>query len=106
MIITFFCRNCDSINVMIIVYHGFIHIYQTGPKWYQLIIKYLARAHKIRSSTGSILGPLMFLIFINDLPLVLENTIISMDLYADDTTVYVIQTNMQTLERKLIFISK
>ena len=50
---------------------------------------------------GSILGPLMFLIFINDLPLVLDNTITSTDLYADDTTVYDIQTNMQTLERNL-----
>ena len=43
----------------------------------------------------------MFLIFINDLPLVLENTIISTDLYTDDTTVYDIQTYMQTLERTL-----
>ena len=53
---------------------------------------------------GSILGPLMFFIyffFINDLPLVLENTITSTDLYADDTTVYDIQTNVQTLERNL-----
>ena len=50
---------------------------------------------------GSILGPLMFLIFINDLPLVLENTIISTGLYVDDTTVYDIQTNMQTLDRNL-----
>ena len=43
----------------------------------------------------------MFLIFINDLPSVLENTITSMDLYADDTTVFYIQTNMQTLKRNL-----
>ena len=50
---------------------------------------------------GSILGLLMFLIFIHDLPLVLENTITSTDLYADDTTVYDIQSNMQTLERNL-----
>ena len=50
---------------------------------------------------SSILGPLMYLIFINDLPLVLENTITSTDLYADNTTVYDIQTNMQTLERNL-----
>ena len=52
---------------------------------------------KFEVPQGSILGPLMF--FINDLPLVLENTITSTDLYADDTTVYYIQTNMQTLER-------
>ena len=50
---------------------------------------------------GSILGPLMFLIFINYLFLVLENTITSTDLYVDDTTVYDIQTHMQTLERNL-----
>ena len=43
----------------------------------------------------------MYLIFINDLPLVFENTITSTDLYADDTTIYVIQTNMHTLKRNL-----
>ena len=53
------------------------------------------------SINNKVLGPLMFLIFINDLPLVLETTITSTDLYADDTTVYDIQTNMQTLERNL-----
>ena len=34
---------------------------------------------------GSILGPLFFLIFINDLPLSLEASVTSADLYADDT---------------------
>ena len=50
---------------------------------------------------GSILGPLMFLIFINDLPLVLKDAVTSFDLYADDTTVYDIQSNMQTLQQNL-----
>ena len=37
---------------------------------------------------GSILGPLLFLLFINDLPLTLHETISWVDLYADDTTIY------------------
>ena len=50
---------------------------------------------------GSILGPLLFLIFINDLPLSLSESVASIDLYADDTTFYDIQLNKQTLESNL-----
>ena len=36
---------------------------------------------------GSILGPLLFSVYINDLPLFLKN--VDVDLYADDTTLSV-----------------
>ena len=48
---------------------------------------------------GSILGPLLFLLFINDLPLDVDN--ISADLYADDTTLYAIQTSLEAMEVNL-----
>ena len=48
---------------------------------------------------GSILGPLLFLLFINDLPLYTSNVFI--DMYADDTTLYYIHTSQETIERNL-----
>ena len=50
---------------------------------------------------GSILGPLLFLLFINDLPLSLHDTISFVDLYADDTTIYEQQSDMITLQCNL-----
>ena len=50
---------------------------------------------------GSILGPLLFLIFINDLPLVLSRKVSSTDLYADDITIYDVQTDLGTLRSNL-----
>ena len=49
---------------------------------------------------GSILGPLLFLVFINDLPLALKESA-AVDLYADDTIFYDFQTSIDQLESKL-----
>ena len=48
---------------------------------------------------GSILGPLLFLLFINDLPLYTSN--VNTDLYADDTTLYAIQDSLEIIENNL-----
>ena len=48
---------------------------------------------------GSILGPLFYLLFINDLPLASENS--KMYMYADDTTAQVVGPNIRELETKL-----
>ena len=48
---------------------------------------------------GSILRPLLFLLFINNLPLYTDN--VSTDLYADDTTLYDIQDSVEQIESNL-----
>ena len=54
---------------------------------------------------GSILGPLLFLFFLNDLPLALkESTVV--DLYADDTTFYDFQYDINKLESNLQYALK
>ena len=50
---------------------------------------------------GSILDPLLFLLFINDLPLTLHDTISWVDLYADDTTIYEQNVDINTLQSNL-----
>ena len=48
---------------------------------------------------GSILGPLLFLMFINDLPLYTDSA--NTDFYADDTTLYVVFASLEIIERNL-----
>ena len=48
---------------------------------------------------GSILGPLMFLLFINDLPLYTDN--VKTDLYADDTTLHENDKSISNIKKKL-----
>ena len=48
---------------------------------------------------GSILGSLLFLMFINDLPLYTDNA--NTDLYADDTTIFQISNSQHFIEQNL-----
>ena len=50
---------------------------------------------------GSVLGPLLVLLFINDLLLTLKEVVLAVDLFADDTTIYIIQTDKTLLQRNL-----
>jgi len=53
---------------------------------------------------GSILGPLLYLIYINDLPLNIQGA--KLILYADDTNVLVVDRNEEALQTKLSLVMK
>ncbi len=48
---------------------------------------------------GSILGPLLFLLFINDMPEYVKHS--TVDMYADDTLIYVSHTDVNVIEKCL-----
>ena len=48
---------------------------------------------------GSILGPLLFILYVNDLPLAIPSSIVRQ--YADDTTVTVVRAHRRDLEQRL-----
>ena len=68
--------------------------YLSGRKQFVKVGKEISDTLEVKSGVpqGSILGPLLFLIYINDLPLSVNKSI--MDMYADDSTLYDIGKNI------------
>ena len=60
----------------------------------------ISNAYEIKSGVpqGSIIGPLLFLLFINDLPLFLNDT--NSDIFADDLTLSVSASNKKEIQNK------
>ena len=75
--------------------------YLIGRKQKVSISNILSQEERIISGVpqGSILGPLMFLLFINDLPLYTDN--VKTDLYADDTTLHEDGQSISDIKTKL-----
>jgi len=92
---------------------------------YTLIKSYLENRHQrvkfnnklsewdkiiIGITQGSILGPLFFLIYINDIPSVIPYTVSNKNapvlLFADDTSVIISETCLMNFERKLNIVSQ
>ena len=80
---------------MMLVYPGLDRMYLTNTE--------LSDSSAVNCGVpqGSILGPLLFLLFINGLPLTLHDTISCIDLYAIDTTIYEQNVDMSTLQSNL-----
>ena len=89
------------------------HFDQRAIKWFHSYLTSRSQCVKIRTYSsdflpvtagvpqGSILGPLLFLLYINDLPLHVNRT--DIDMFADDATLHTYHKNIEGIENALNF---
>uniref|UniRef100_UPI003AF8C29E reverse transcriptase domain-containing protein n=1 Tax=Thiolapillus sp. TaxID=2017437 RepID=UPI003AF8C29E len=82
---------------------AFFHSYLTNRSQYVFLNNESSSKGLVRYGVpqGSVLGPLLFCIFINDLPLHISNDKVSNDLFADDSSLHTRGKNIQLVETSL-----
>jgi len=106
-----FRKAFDMINLDLLLEKLKLYHFDTSLlKWMDSYLKERSHCVKVKDSIssptpishgvpqGSIIGPLLFILFINDLPL---STSLNIDMYADDSTLYTRGTSVDELSDKL-----
>jgi hypothetical protein len=86
----------DTVNHHVLM-HKYLHERSQSVKWKGAISQ--EKDVTIGVPQGSILGPLFFILFVNDYPICLTPS--TVNIYADDTTQDVADKSVDVIERKL-----